>query len=71
VDTPQDLPELDWIMLDEAVATNDDLTALNDQGGLGLFIRSLVGLERDAAKGGFAGSLQGETPMQTRSGSSI
>ena len=60
--TPQDLEELERIMVEEAVATNDDLTALNDQGGLGLFIRSLVGLERDAAKAAFAGFLQGRNP---------
>ena len=60
--TPLDLAELERIMLEEAVATNDDLTALNDQGGLGLFIRSLVGLERDAAKGAFAEFLQGRNP---------
>ena len=60
--TPLDLAELERIMLEEAVATNDDLTALNDQGGLGLFIRSLVGLERDAAKEAFASFLQGGNP---------
>ncbi len=57
--TPQDLSELERIMVEESVATNDDLTALQDQGGLGLFIRSLVGLERDAAKSAFAGFLGG------------
>jgi type I restriction enzyme R subunit len=60
--TPQDLSELERIMVEEAVATNDDLTAINDEGGLGLFIRSLVGLERDAAKNAFAGFLQGRNP---------
>ena len=49
-------------MVEEAVATNDDLTAIHDEGGLGLFIRSLVGLERDAAKNAFAGFLQGRNP---------
>jgi type I restriction enzyme R subunit len=60
--TPQDLSELERILVEEAVATNDDLTAINDEGGLGLFIRSLVGLERDAAKNAFAGFLQGRNP---------
>lgn len=60
--TPQDLEELERIMLEEAVATSVDLTAVRDGGGLGLFIRSLVGLERDAAKRAFAGFLQGQNP---------
>lgn len=38
--TTQDLDQLERIMVEESVATNDDLTALQDQGGLGLFIRS-------------------------------
>jgi type I restriction enzyme R subunit len=66
--TPQDLSELERIMVEEAVATNDDLTALHDQGGLGLFIRSLVGLERDAAKNAFAGFLQGRNPSVNQIG---
>jgi type I restriction enzyme, R subunit len=52
--TPQDLAELERIMREEAVATDGDLESLQSAGGLGLFIRSLVGLERDAAKGAFA-----------------
>jgi type I restriction enzyme, R subunit len=41
-------------MREEAVATDSDLTEVQSQGGLGLFIRSLVGVERDAAKSAFA-----------------
>lgn len=52
--TPQDLAELERIMREEAVATDTDLQTLHSEGGLGLFIRSLVGLERDAAKAAFA-----------------
>ena len=52
--TPQDLTELERIMVEEAVATNDDLTAIQQRGGLGLFIRSLVGLDWQAAKDAFA-----------------
>src|SRR4029077_10713532 len=37
------------------------LTALQGQGGLGRFVRSLVGLDREAAKQAFAGFLQGRT----------
>ncbi|MFM0122842.1 DEAD/DEAH box helicase family protein [Paraburkholderia sp. RL18-101-BIB-B] len=52
--TPQDLSELERILLEEGVGTNDDLVNLGADGGLGLFVRSLVGLERDAAKVAFA-----------------
>lgn len=52
--TPQDLAELERIMREEAVASATDLQALQSEGGLGMFIRSLVGLERDAAKAAFA-----------------
>lgn len=48
--TPQDLAELERIMIEESVASDEDLKRLKMDGGLGLFIRSLVGLERDAAK---------------------
>lgn len=52
--TPQDLSELERIMVDEAVASDTDLAVIRADGGLGLFIRSLVGLERDSAKSAFA-----------------
>lgn len=53
--TSQDLAELERILRIEADASDDDLTAIKTHdGGLGLFIRSLVGLERDAAKNAFA-----------------
>ena len=53
--TPQDLAELERIMIEEAGASDGDLAEARVQGGLGLFVRSLVGLERDAAKAAFAG----------------
>lgn len=53
--TPQDLAELERILIEQAVASNDDIAGLQPEGGLGLFVRSLVGLERDAAKEAFAG----------------
>ena len=52
--TPQDLAELERIMVEEAGASAGDLHALRTEGGLGLFVRSLVGLERDSAKAAFA-----------------
>jgi type I restriction enzyme R subunit len=52
--TVQDLAELERIMVEEGGASDDDLEGLKAEGGLGLFVRSLVGMERDAAKAVFA-----------------
>lgn len=57
--TPQDLAELERILVEEVGATDADLDEARDAGGLGLFVRSLVGLERDAAKAALAGFLSG------------
>lgn len=58
--TAQDLAELERIMIEEAGASNDDLESMRAKGGLGLFVRSLVGLERDAAKAAFADFMAGK-----------
>lgn len=58
--TPQDLAELERIMIEEAVASDGDLAEVRSEGGLGLFVRSLVGLDRDAAKDVFAEFLAGK-----------
>jgi len=58
--TPQDLAELERIMLAEAVASEADLQDVRADGGLGLFIRALVGLEREAAKAAFAEFMDGK-----------
>lgn len=52
--TPQDLSELERILVEEVGATDSDLDEARAAGGLGLFVRSLVGLERDSAKAAFA-----------------
>ncbi len=53
--TDADLAELEVVLLDAGVATPDDIQRAIDQtGALGVFIRSLVGLDRNAAKGLFA-----------------
>jgi type I restriction enzyme R subunit len=57
--TPQDLAELERIMIEESVASGEDLKRLETDGGLGLFIRSLIGLERDAAKRAMASFMEG------------
>ncbi len=49
--TAQDLENLEQIMLDAGVGTPAEFTRAKDEsGGLGLFIRSLVGMDREAAK---------------------
>ena len=53
--TSTDLSELERIFLDAGVADGDDLDRVRTQGGLGLFVRSLVGLDREAAKNAFSG----------------
>jgi len=59
---PSDLDELERILLGSGVGGKDDVQkAKADSDGLGLFIRSLVGLDREAAKGAFAGFLAGKT----------
>ncbi|HEY5409885.1 MAG TPA: type I restriction-modification enzyme R subunit C-terminal domain-containing protein, partial [Caulobacteraceae bacterium] len=57
--TPTDLVELERIFLEAGVADAADLERLQDAGGLGLFVRSLVGLDREAAKAAFAGFIAG------------
>lgn len=48
--TPRDLAELERIFVEEGVAEDDDIERIREDGGLGIFIRSLVGLDRSAAK---------------------
>lgn len=51
--TATDLAELERIFVEAGVADSDDLERLKPEGGLGLFVRSLVGLDREAAKAAF------------------
>jgi type I restriction enzyme R subunit len=59
--TPQDLSELERMFLAESVGSPDDLERIRGEGGLGLFVRSLVGLDREAAKQALAGFVSGRT----------
>jgi len=60
--TPTDLAELERMMIDAGVGTAADLDqAKAASAGLGLFIRSLVGLDREAAKLAFSEFLAGGT----------
>ncbi|MBY5933736.1 DEAD/DEAH box helicase family protein [Tateyamaria omphalii] len=52
--TPADLDELERMLIDEGIADHEALEELQDQGGLGVFLRSLTGLDRAAAKSVFS-----------------
>jgi type I restriction enzyme R subunit len=52
--TATDIAELERIMIEASVADNVQLEALSGEGGLGVLIRSMVGLDREAAKRAFA-----------------
>lgn len=56
--TTSDLAELERMMMEAGVGSSDDFTAAKEQSnGFGLFLRSLVGLDRQAAKDALAGFL--------------
>jgi type I restriction enzyme R subunit len=58
--TPSDLFELERMMVEAGVGTPDDIArAKTENQGLGIFIRSLVGLDREAAKQAFGQFLTG------------
>jgi type I restriction enzyme R subunit len=58
--TPTDLTELERIFV-EAGADQDSLERIRADGGVGRFVRSLVGLDREAAKQAFASFLERRT----------
>ncbi len=63
--TPQDLAELERIFREEGIAEDDDLERIKSEaGGLGLFIRSLVGLDREAAKQALNEFIEGRSANQ-------
>jgi type I restriction enzyme R subunit len=60
--TSSDISELERMMLEAGVGTCEDVArAKAESQGLGLFIRSLVGLDREAAKDAFGAFLKGGT----------
>jgi type I restriction enzyme, R subunit len=60
--TAADLAELQRMLAQSGVGGADDIQRAADQSrGLGLFVRSLVGLDRQAAKEALAGFLAGKT----------
>lgn len=52
--TKQDIQELEVILLDQGVADDENLLELENSGGLAVFLRSLTGLEKTAAKKAFS-----------------
>jgi type I restriction enzyme R subunit len=60
--TASDLDELERILVESGVGGPDDLDRAKTQSqGLGVFARSLVGMDREAAKGALATFLAGKT----------
>jgi len=57
--TPTDLAELERIFAEAGVGGPEEIARVHEEGGLGLFVRSLIGLDRTAAKRAFDGFLQG------------
>lgn len=61
--TPTDLAELERMLAQSGVAKPEDLErARQEASGLGLFVRSLVGLDREAAKAAMSGFMAGKNP---------
>lgn len=52
--TKQDLEELERILIEQQIADGDIIKGLQEEGGLGRFLRSLTGLDRSAAKEAFS-----------------
>lgn len=55
--TPTDVAELERMFLEHGLADEGRLGALRADGGLGIFLRSLLGLDRQAAKAAFSTAL--------------
>jgi type I restriction enzyme R subunit len=59
--TPSDLTELERMLVEAGVGSQEELRRATDESqGLGLFIRSLVGLDREAAKQALGGFMDGK-----------
>lgn len=65
--TAMDLDELERMLREAGLGSEDELEkAKQESHGLGLFVRSLIGLDRAAAKAAFAEFLQGSTLNATQ-----
>jgi type I restriction enzyme, R subunit len=59
--TRADLDALEKILLEAGAGTPDDLSKVRSESGLGLLVREMIGLDREAAKRAFDGFLAGKT----------
>jgi type I restriction enzyme, R subunit len=59
--TTADLDALEKILVEAGAGTPDDLSKVRSGSGLGLFVREMIGLDREAAKRAFDGFLAGKT----------
>lgn len=59
--TPGDLSELERILSESGASEEDIRRAAEQSKGLGLFVRSMVGMDREAAKQAMAGFIEGKT----------
>ena len=57
----EDIDALERILVKAGAGSPDDLSKVRSSGELGLFVRSIVGLDREAAKRAFEGFLAGKT----------
>ena len=56
-----DLEALEKMLIESGAARLEDLSKMRSGSGLGIFVRSLVGLDREAAKRAFDGFINGKT----------
>jgi type I restriction enzyme, R subunit len=59
--TSADLDALEKMLVEAGAGTPDDLSKVRRGSGLGLFVREMIGLDREAAKRAFDGFLAGKT----------
>jgi len=59
--TQTDLQELERMFVEAGIGSEEDLASVRGDGGIGLFVRSLVGLDREAAKSAFGEFLADKT----------
>jgi len=59
--TKEDLDALEKILIKAGIGTTVELSKVRADSGLGLFVRSIVGLDREAAKRAFDGFITGKT----------
>jgi len=64
--TPTDLHELERVFDAEGLPVAHGAQEIPQAGGLGLFLRSLVGLDRKAAKEAFSALIEGRTPTSAQ-----